>query len=120
MTSLSDVLASSGNERSTIRPSTTAASAFRTTPCGSACCANAETGVPAGTLRWDPSGRVIVMSVMKRDAGPPTLIARFARSYGGQPSRLANRSGERSERSAKVGRHGRTRTVDLLHVKQAL
>ena len=33
---------------------------------------------------------------------------------------LANRSRERSERLAKVGRHARTRTADLLHVKQAL
>ena len=51
---------SSGKVRSTICPFTSAASAFFITPCGSAPEANSRTGVPAGTLRWEPSGRVTV------------------------------------------------------------
>ena len=43
---------SSGKVRSTIRPSTDAASAFFMTLCGSADAANSRTDVPGGTLRW--------------------------------------------------------------------
>ncbi len=46
--------------RSTIRPSTSAAIAFLTTLCGSADEANSRTGVPGATLRWEPSGSVMV------------------------------------------------------------
>ena len=31
------------------------------TLCGSTDAANSRTGVPGGTLRWEPSGRVMVM-----------------------------------------------------------
>ena len=81
-------------------------------------------GESKGTWRLEPSGNVTVISFIEnlteRLLGGPTF-ARFA-SYGGQPSQwLANRSSRgRWQAGAKVGRHGQTRTADLLRVKQAL
>jgi hypothetical protein len=66
--------------------------------------------VPAGTTRLEPSGSVTEMSligIVRKgfvwDVGSPTE-ARHSVSSG----------------RAKVGRHGQTRTADLLRVKQAL
>src|SRR5687768_3685535 len=59
-----------------------------------------------------------------RRGGPPSLNARLASSYGGQPSQsahwLASRSRERSERLAKVGAGNGIRTRDFDLGKVAL
>src|SRR6187399_2071920 len=102
-------------------PSTTAARAFFTTLCGSADEANSRTDVPWGTLFSEPSGRVMVIWDMKRSCYEKSFDSGFGLA---QDIRLARMTGpamsEPIEAGESNGRHGRTRTADLLHVKQAL
>src|SRR6478672_6551471 len=122
----------SGNVTSTSLPLTTAATAAFASR-GEICAATSPGVDPADTRRLEPSGSVTEISdivscgeaVVARLRSLPTprcgLGGRVA-SYGAQPSQwLASRSSRsRLQARAKVGRHERTRTADLLRVKQAL
>src|SRR5262245_25345506 len=118
------------NPRSTSLPSTTPASAALASP-GEICPATSRTGVPAATLRLDPSGSVTVIWLivettwrLSLQLGPSTRALHSARSGA------FSLSVARHERACRLaageltgesnGRHGWTRTTDLLRVKQAL
>ena len=87
--------------------------------------------VPAGTTRLEPSGSVTVMSLMEScgkgfcESIVRPAFARFASFGAATFAWLANRELAalqplQARVRAKVGRHGQTRTADLLRVKQAL
>src|SRR5688572_16265873 len=107
-----DASALSGYDRSTRRPSTLPASAALASP-GEIDVARSATVVPAGTLRLDPSGSVIVT----------WLIGKSKVQSAKVQSRLAERcvASHFALRTLHVnGRRGWTRTTDLLRVREAL
>ena len=84
---------------------------------GDIAAATAAGVVPGDTCRLDPSGNVTVIS----DMGIGKM--REGLRLGGPPSLAVASFGETNTRSLRdrvFGRHGQTRTADLLRVKQAL